>query len=158
MQANKKVAKKTSVVLIKDVPNYGSAGDVVNVSMGYFRNNLEPFGIAKKATGDILAQVAADAAAQVAAKQAEQAGAKAIATALQTIGKFVVKKTVGEDGKIFGSVTAAEVADAVEQQTGKALDKKAINVPEISEVGVYDVTVKLHPDVVGEFKVEVQKA
>jgi large subunit ribosomal protein L9 len=94
----------------------------------------------------------------VAAKAAESAGAKAIATALKTIGKFVVKKTVGEDGKIFGSVTAAEVADAVEQQTGKALDKKSINVPEISEIGIYDVTVKLHPDVVGEFKVDVQKA
>ena len=46
----------------------------------------------------------------------------------------------------------------MEQQTGKALDKKAIDVPEISEVGIYDVTVKLHSDVVGEFKVDVQKA
>ena len=121
MQANKKVAKKTSVVLIKDVPNCGSAGDVVNVSLGYFRNNLEPFGIAKKATGDILAQVAADAAAKVAAKQAEQAGAKAIATALQTIGKFVVKKTVGEDGKIFGSVTTQDVGQEgpVQGQAGR---------------------------------------
>ena len=90
-----------------------------------------------------------------------RAAAKALrrnATALKTIGKFVVKKTVGEDGKIFGSVTAAEVADAVEAQTGKALDKKAIDVPEISEIGIYDVTVKLHPEVVGEFKVDVQKA
>ena len=158
MQANKKVAKKTSVVLIKDVPNCGSAGDVVNVSLGYFRNNLEPFGIAKKATGDILAQVAADAAAKVAAKQAEQAGAKAIATALQTIGKFVVKKTVGEDGQIFGSVTTQDVVDAVKQQTSKELDKKAITVPDINEVGTYDVSVKLHPEVTGAFKLEVQKA
>ena len=134
------------------------AGDLVEVSLGFFRNHLEPMGKAKKATAEILAEVEAQAASEVAAKAAESAGAKAIATALKTIGKFVVKKTVGEDGKIFGSVTAAEVADAVEQQTGKALDKKAIDVPEISEVGVYDVTVKLHPEVVGEFKVDVQKA
>jgi len=62
VQANKKVAKKSTVVLVKDQPNLGSAGDVVTVSMGYFRNNLEPFGLAKKATGDVLASVAADAA------------------------------------------------------------------------------------------------
>jgi large subunit ribosomal protein L9 len=158
VQANKKVAKKASVVLTQSDPNLGAAGDLVEVSLGFFRNHLEPMGKAKKATAEILAEVEAQAASEVAAKAAESAGAKAIATALKTIGKFVVKKTVGEDGKIFGSVTAAEVADAVEQQTGKALDKKSINVPEISEIGIYDVTVKLHPDVVGEFKVDVQKA
>lgn len=158
VQANKKVAKKSTVVLVKDQPNLGSAGDVVTVSMGYFRNNLEPFGLAKKATGDVLESVAADAAAKVAAKNAESAGAKAIATALQTIGKFVVKKTVGEDGKIFGSVTTQDVVDAVKQQTSKELDKKAITVPDINEVGTYDVSVKLHPEVTGAFKLEVQKA
>ena len=147
VQANKKVAKKSTVVLVKDQPNLGSAGDVVTVSMGYFRNNLEPFGLAKKATGDVLASVAA-----------ESAGAKAIATALQTIGKFVVKKTVGEDGKIFGSVTTQDVVDAVKQQTSKELDKKTITVPDINEVGTYDVSVKLHPEVTGAFKLEVQKA
>ena len=158
VQANKKVAKKASVVLTQSDPNLGAAGDLVEVSLGFFRNHLEPMGKAKKATAEILAEVEAQAASEVAAKAAESAGAKAIATALKTIGKFVVKKTVGEDGKIFGSVTAAEVADAVEAQTGKALDKKAIDVPEISEIGIYDVTVKLHPEVVGEFKVDVQKA
>jgi len=106
----------------------------------------------------VLASVAADAAAKVAAKNAESAGAKAIATALQTIGKFVVKKTVGEDGKIFGSVTTQDVVDAVKQQTSKELDKKAITVPDINEVGTYDVSVKLHPEVTGAFKLEVQKA
>ena len=111
-----------------------------------------------EATADILAEVEAEAAAAVAAKNAESAGARAIATALSTIGKFTVKKTVGEDGKIFGTVTTADVVEAVEQQTSKTLDKKAITVPEISEVGTYDVTVKLHPEVTGEFKLEVVKA
>ena len=158
VQANKRVAKKANVVLTQSVDKLGNAGDLVEVSLGFFRNHLEPMGKAKKATAEILAEVEASAAAEVAAKNAESAGAKAIATALKTIGKFVVKKTVGEDGKIFGSVTAAEVADAVEQQTGKALDKKAITVPDISEVGTYDITVKLHPEVTGEFQLEVQKA
>ena len=158
VHANKRVAKKANVVLTQSVDKLGNAGDLVEVSLGFFRNHLEPMGKAKKATAEILAEVEASAAAEVAAKNAESAGAKAIATALKTIGKFVVKKTVGEDGKIFGSVTAAEVADAVEQQTGKALDKKAITVPDISEVGTYDITVKLHPEVTGEFQLEVQKA
>ena len=94
---------------------------------------------------------------QVAAVEAERAAAQAIATALSTIGKFVVKKTVGEDDKIFGSVTAKDCADAIEKQTGKALDTKGFDVPDISTVGVYDVSVKLHPKVTGSFKVDVQK-
>ena len=146
------------MVLTQPVDKLGAQGDLVEVSVGFFRNHLEPMGKAKKATSEVMAEVEAQAASEVAAKQAESAGARAIATALKTIGKFVVKKTVGEDGKIFGSVTAGDVADAVEQQTGKALEKKAITVPEITAVGIYDVTVKLHPSVVGEFKVEVQKA
>ena len=158
VQANKRVRKTANVVLTKADPQLGAAGDLVEVSVGFFRNHLEPMGKAKRATAEILAEVEAQAASEVAAKAKESAGAKAIATALKTIGKFVVKKTVGEDGKIFGSVTAAEVADAVEAQTGKALDKKAFSIPEISAIGIYDVTVKLHPDVVGEFKVDVQKA
>jgi large subunit ribosomal protein L9 len=110
------------------------------------------------ATTEILAEVEEAAATAVAAKTAESAGARAMATALSTIGKFTVKKTVGEDGKIFGSVTAADVVDAVEMQTSKKLDKKAITVPDISEVGLYDCSVKLHADVTGEFKLEVVKA
>jgi large subunit ribosomal protein L9 len=158
VQANKKVAKKANVVLVKDEPNLGKAGDLVEVSLGFFRNHLEPMGKAKQATAEILAEVEANAAAEVAAKTAEQAGAKAIATALSTIGTFKVKKTVGEDGKIFGSVTAADVVEAVELQTSKTLDKKAVNVPDISEVGTYEVTVKLHPEVTGTFKLAVEKA
>lgn len=146
------------MVLVKDEPNLGKAGDLVEVSLGFFRNHLEPMGKAKQATAEILAEVEANAAAEVAAKTAEQAGAKAIATALSTIGTFKVKKTVGEDGKIFGSVTAADVVEAVELQTSKTLDKKAVSVPDISEVGTYEVTVKLHPEVTGTFKLAVEKA
>ena len=158
VQANKRVQKKAQVVLVESDPNLGQAGDLIEVSSGFFRNHLEPMGKAKKATAEILAEVEKQAAEAVAAKQAESAGARAMATALSTIGKFAVKKTVGEDGKIFGSVTAADVVEAVEKQTGKKLDKKAVNVPDISEVGTYEVTVALHPEVTGKFKLEVQKA
>lgn len=58
-----------------------------------------------------------------------------------TIGKFQIKKKVGEDDKIFGSVTAVEIVEAIQQQTGRVLDKKEFNVPEISRLGTYEVTV-----------------
>jgi len=81
-----------------------------------------------------------------------------MATALATIGKFVIKKKTAPDGdEIFGSVSVAEVVAAVEQQTGKVLDKRAVTLPEIKTVGTFDATVKLHPEVVGAFKVVVQR-
>ena len=83
---------------------------------------------------------------------------KAMATALATIGKFVIKKKASSDSDaIFGAVTAAEVVAAVEQQTGRVLDKRAVTLPEIKSVGTFDATVKLHPEVVGAFKVVVQR-
>ena len=150
VEANKKVAKKTSVVLLDSIEHVGEAGEMVSVSSGFFRNFLEPQGKAQKATQELIQEFKKKQADQVAAAQA-------IATALSTIGKFVVKKTVGEDDKIFGSVTAKDCADAIEKQTGKALDTKGFDVPDISTVGVYDVSVKLHPKVTGSFKVDVQK-
>ena len=131
---------------------------MVEVSNGFFRSYLEPQGLATKVSAELMAEFEKKAAEAAAAKAKEVSDAKALATALKTIGKFTVKKTVGEDGKIFGSVTAADVVEAVEMQTSKSLDKKAITVPDISEVGTYDVSVKLHPEVTGEFKLEVVKA
>ena len=64
---------------------------------------------------------------------------------------------MGEDDKIFGSVTVKDCAEAIEKQTGKALDTKGFVVPDISKVGVYEVSVKLHPEITGTFKVDVQK-
>eukprot|EP00227_Mantoniella_beaufortii_P021444 CAMPEP_0197585338 /NCGR_PEP_ID=MMETSP1326-20131121/7669_1 /TAXON_ID=1155430 /ORGANISM="Genus nov. species nov., Strain RCC2288" /LENGTH=200 /DNA_ID=CAMNT_0043149827 /DNA_START=48 /DNA_END=650 /DNA_ORIENTATION=+ len=158
VEANKRVKKMQQVVLIKQDNKLGAAGDIVEVSNGFFRNNLEPMGIAKRVTAELMAEVAAVSAAEVAAANAEVAGAKAIATALATIGKFVVKAKVGEEGKIFGSVSAQDAVDAIMKQTGKTLDKKAMEIPDISAVGIYECTVKLHADVVGKFKLDVQKA
>jgi large subunit ribosomal protein L9 len=82
-----------------------------------------------------------------------------MATALSTIGKFTLKKKAGEGDALFGTVTAADVVDVVFQQTGKQLDKRNVNLPAdgIKTLGTHDVTVKLHPEVVGSFKIVVQK-
>jgi large subunit ribosomal protein L9 len=157
VEANKRIQKKTSVVMLDTIESVGNAGEMVSVSSGYFRNFLEPQGKAQRATQELIQQFQVEEQKKQAAIAAERAAAQAIATALSTIGKFVVKKTVGGDGKIFGSVTAKDLADAIEKQTGKQLDTKGFEVPEIGTVGVYDCTVKLHPKVIGAFKVDVQK-
>ena len=157
VEANKKTAKKTSVVMLESIEHVGEAGEMVSVSAGFFRNFLEPQGKAQKATQQLIQEFKNKQAEELAAVEAEQAAAQAIATALSTIGKFVVKKTVGEDDKIFGSVTAKDCADSIEKQTGKALDMKGFDIPDISTIGVYEVSVKLHPKVTGSFKVDVQK-
>ena len=157
VEANKKTAKKTSVVMLESIEHVGEAGEMVSVSAGFFRNFLEPQGKAQKATQQLIQEFKNKQAEELAAVEAEHTAAQAIATALSTIGKFVVKKTVGEDDKIFGSVTAKDCADSIEKQTGKALDTKGFDIPDISTIGVYEVSVKLHPKVTGSFKVDVQK-
>ena len=157
VEANKKTVKKTSVVMLESIEHVGEAGEMVSVSAGFFRNFLEPQGKAQKATQQLIQEFKNKQAEELAAVEAEHAAAQAIAIALSTIGKFVVKKTVGEDDKIFGSVTAKDCADSIEKQTGKALDTKGFDIPDISTIGVYEVSVKLHPKVTGSFKVDVQK-
>jgi large subunit ribosomal protein L9 len=80
-----------------------------------------------------------------------------MATALSTIGKFVIKRKVGENNMIFGSVTTENVVEAIRMQTGRELARKDITLPEIKALGTYDATVKLHKEVVGSFKIVVQK-
>lgn len=155
--AQKKVSKKEQVVLIKDLPNIGQAGELKSVAVGYFRNYLLPQGLASPATSDILADIRAAQEAETRAAQQEKEKAQALATALKTIGKFVIKKKVGENNQIFGSVTVQEVVEAINQQTGRQLDKRNVEVPDIKTTGTFEASVKLHPEVTGFFKVVVQK-
>ena len=148
--------KKTKAVLLK-TSDVGREGDMVEVSNGFFRSYLEPQGLATKVSAELMAEFEEKAAAAAAAKAKEVQDAKALTTALTTIGKFVVKKTVGEDDKIFGSVTAADVVEAIKGQTGKELDKKCFNVPEISTVGTYEIGAKFHKQAQCTFSLEVQK-
>ena len=145
------------IVLNQPISGLGAKGDLATVPLGYFRNFLAPTRAASVATAGILRQ--ADKAKEDEIRKAAEVKTKAGAmkTALATIGKFVIKKKAGEGDVIFGAVTTAEVVAAIEQQTGRVLDKKALTLPDIKALGTYDVTVRLHPEVMGEFKVVVQK-
>ncbi len=155
--AQRAVTKKVQVVLTKQVPSLGNEGELKSVPTGYYRNYLKPQGYAALATENILEEIQKQKTVKERARMEEKAKAQAMATALSTIGKFVIKKKVGEGDQIFGSVNAADVVEAIKMQTGRELEKRSVTLPEIKTLGTYDATVKLHAEVVGSFKVVVQK-
>ncbi len=143
------------VILLADVKGQGKAGDVVKVSDGFARNMLFPKGLAKEATpGNLkhLEKQKADAAAKEAAKKAE---ATELAEKLEKV-TVKIETKAGENGKLFGSITSADIAAACKEQFGFDLDKKKINLSSpIKQAGSSELTVKLYPEVSATLKVEV---
>ena len=155
--AQRAVTKKIQVVLTEKVQNLGDQGELKSVPLGYYRNFLQPQGLAAVATDTILEEIKRQNELKERARMEEKAKAQAMATALATIGKFVIKKKVGEGEQIFGSVSPQDIVEAIKMQTGRELEKRTVNLPEIKTLGTYEATVKLHPEVIGSFKVIVQK-
>ncbi len=142
------------VILVQEVSNLGSIGDVVNVRNGYARNFLVPRGLA--AVASAASEQALAHHKRVLEKRREKvlAGAKGIATAIEKT-SVTVTKQVGEDEKIFGSVTTGEL-EALLKAEGIEVSKKDITIlEEIKKVGVYSAQVKLHSEVTAKFKVWV---
>ena len=149
------MAKRVQVVLSEDLLSLGKDGDLVEVSPGYARNFLLPYGKALPVTPAVLKQVAHRKAKKAKEEEALKQEAIAFQTALKTIGRFTVKKQIGEDGVLFGTVTNGDVADAIEEATKKSLDRRDITVPDIHRTGKYNVQVKLHSEVTAEINLEV---
>ena len=144
------------VILLKDVKGTGKAGDVVKVSDGYARNMLIPRGLAKEAT-DSNVRTLEKAKEKLAEKIAkEKAAAKEVAESLKE--RTVLIKTKGGDaGRLFGSITSKDIAEAATEQLGVNIDKKKIELDSpIKTVGSYKVPVKLYTDVTGEINVTVE--
>ncbi len=142
------------IILKKDVANLGHADDIVNVKTGYAVNYLIPQGFAIMATASAK-KVHAENLRQRAHKIAKFVGdAQALAAKLaETTVQVAVK--VSESGKIYGSVTTAQLAEALEAQAGITVDKKDITVEAAKELGTYEATVKCFRDVKGTFKYEI---
>jgi large subunit ribosomal protein L9 len=142
------------VILREDIKTLGKAGEIVRVKPGYARNYLLPHGLAYEATEGNKKRIAAETKARgvrsVAEKtEAERAAAKLSAVSLTIPGK------AGEEGKLFGSVTAQDVADALGRQ-GHAVDRRRIELEHpIKSLGEHLVTIRLHPDVHAEVRVSV---
>ncbi|GCE64884.1 50S ribosomal protein L9 [cyanobiont of Ornithocercus magnificus] len=149
------MAKHVQIVLNEDIFGLGRYGDLVKVAPGYARNFLLPFGKAMPVTPAVMKQVE-----HRRLKEAErQANLKQEAidfrTALNTIGRFTVRKQTGEDNMLFGTVTNGDIAEVIKQVTKKEIDRRVILVPEIHRTGKYKVQAKLHADVTAEINVEV---
>ena len=144
------------IILRKGMENLGKSGEVVTVKDGYARNFLIPRGFALKATPGNLKVVEEEKKAQKRRIEKEKRNAQELARRLSTI-SCTVSVRIGEDEKMFGSVTNSDIAKALEIE-GIKIDKKTIELASpIREIGVFHVPVKLHPEVTVDVKVWVVK-
>ena len=149
------MAKRVKVVLTEQISSLGRDGDIVEVAPGYARNFLLPFGKAVNVTPAVLKQIERKREKEkIAADQLKQEAVD-FKTALTTIGRFTIKKQVGEDGVLFGTVTNGDVAEVIQSATKKDIDRRDIIVPDIHSLGSYVAKVKLHQEVNAEVNIEV---
>jgi len=147
--------KRVQVVLNEDILSLGKDGDLVEVAPGYARNFLLPFAKAVPLTPAVMKQVEHRRAKEAERQAALKQEAIAFRTALDTIGRFTVKKQTGDDDVLFGTVTNGDVAEVIEDATKKEVDRRDITVPDIHRTGHYKVQVKLHSEVTAEINLEV---
>jgi large subunit ribosomal protein L9 len=144
------------LILTADVPNLGGPGDIVEVKDGYGRNYLLPRRMAIVATRGAEKQVASIQRAQKARQIRDLGHAREVAGQLGELSVTIRAKAAGDSGRLFGSVTAADVVEAVRAAGGPPLDRRAVEVPgQIKTVGTHPVTVRLHPEVTTELDVAV---
>jgi large subunit ribosomal protein L9 len=143
------------VVLRDDVENIGRKGDLIEVTDGFARNFLVPRGLAMKATKGVVQQAEAMRRNREARDARDREAAQALADQL-TGQRIELRARAGEGGRLFGSVTSADIADAVRAQTGVELDRRKTQLAEpLKELGAVEVPVKLHADVEVTLTVDV---
>jgi large subunit ribosomal protein L9 len=144
------------IILRQDVDNLGVQGELVRVRPGYARNYLIPRGLAVVATRENAQRVEHERRlAQVRAEKIRQE-LQSVATKIEGV-RIQIAKEAGDEGKLFGSVTAQEIAEALEAKTGLDVDRKKIVMPEesIKQTGPYEVSVKMGRGVVAAVKLDV---
>ncbi|MGI6721201.1 MAG: 50S ribosomal protein L9 [Anaerovoracaceae bacterium] len=143
------------VILLKDVKGSGKAGDVVKVSDGYARNKLIPQGLAQEATKNNMKALERKNAAEAAANEEARQKAEADREQLKKV-TLEIKTKGGEGGRLFGSITNKDIAEALKEQCSIDVDKKKIQLDSpIKETGLVTVKVKLFTGVTADLKVNV---
>lgn len=146
------------IILTHEVKGLGAAGDVVTVKDGYGRNYLLPRGYAAAWTKGAQAQIDQMAASRRKRATADIESARELREVLEA-SVLTVSKTAGSNGRLFGAVSTADVAEAASALSGKAVDRRSVNLNSaIKSVGEYTAIVKLHDDVTANVKVEVVAA
>jgi large subunit ribosomal protein L9 len=144
------------IILRQGVENLGKPGDVVKVKAGYARNYLLPHGLAYEATPGNLKRIQQERDRLDAAENERRTAAQTLAERLEQV-SLTFSARVGDEGKLFGSVTTADIAQQLEAQ-GFHIEKRQIDLHEpIKALGVYRVPVRLHADVKPEVRVWVIK-
>jgi len=142
-------------VLRADVDNVGKKGDVLDVADGFGRNYLVPKGLAMVAAKGAVAQAAAMRRSRDVKDARDRESAEVVAREL-VASVIRIPMKAGAEGRLFGSVTAADVVDAVQTQAGVELDRRRLHLTEpIKSLGTHEVPVKLHTDVEFQITVEV---
>lgn len=139
-------------ILLSEVDGLGEAGTVVNVARGYMRNYLQPRGLAEEATAARIAEVRRREERR---RDAEVKAAEQAKDLVDLLGRTILtlKAKAGDDGRLFGSITAADVATAIEEARGVKVDRRHITVePAIRALGTYAVPVDLGPGLTAEVK------
>lgn len=144
------------VILLEDVDGLGTKGDLVEVADGYGRNYLVPRGLAEEATKGNIKSL--EQRRQALLRRAEQERAAAQATAERIAAATItVLARAGEKGRLFGSVTTGDIAEAVQEQLGIEIDRRRVQLDEpIRAVGSFEVPVRLHQDVTATIRLTVQ--
>ena len=144
------------VILLTDVKSVGKKGEVVEVSDGYGQNFLIPRKLAASATDGAVKRRSKELADQSSKKARELEAARALAEKLGSK-PLVIKVKVGDGGKLFGSVTSADVVKALKDEFGQSVDKKKVDLPKpIRELGEHQVKARLYKGVQAVLRVSVQ--
>lgn len=143
------------VILLADVPRVGHEGDIVEVADGYLRNYLEPRGLAVKATKGALRDL--EIRREAIARRDEQKRQRALQLVEELREKrIIVRAPTGEGGRLHGTVTTGQIAQAAEEQLSLIIDRRDIDIPEpIREIGDYLITAKVYKDVEAQLPVRV---
>ncbi len=142
------------VILREDVKSLGKAGELVKVKPGYARNFLLPKGLAYEATDGNRKRIQAESKARDARMAEERTAAESIASKLNAV-SLTLSRKAGEGDRLFGSITAQDIADALSAQ-GHVIDKRKIDLEHpIKTVGLHIVPVRLHSEVQAELRVTV---
>ncbi len=145
------------VILLQDVKSLGKKGDMVNVNDGYARNYILPKKLGIEANNANMNNLKLQKQKEDRQAAQELADAKALAEQLKEVVIELQVKT-GEGGKVFGSVSAKEIVAAAKTQKNMIIDKKKLMIDEpLRTCGMHIIKIRLHKDVVGEFKVHVSE-
>jgi len=143
------------VILRQHVDNLGKRGEIVKVAAGYARNYLLPRNLARLATPGAVRQAEGIRARRVEREIADLEQARSIAGHLEAL-KVTIPAKAGKEGRLFGSITTPQVADAVERTGGTSIDRRRIHLDApIKSLGTHRLTIRLHPEVEATVNVEV---